>query len=194
MRMAIDYLPVSWNEYHSMARDLAERLLTDNVKVDEIVAISRGGLTLGHILTDLLKVPMSSFTIQSYTDIQKQGDVKITKPLTIPLDGKSVLLVDDVADRGTTLVRAMEYLNMFTPRKITSLTMYYKPHSVYKPDYFAQSTSAWILFPYEPTEMITSIMTNMKKENKTEVEIEKFLEHLHYTKEQIAFVKKFYVK
>jgi hypoxanthine phosphoribosyltransferase len=177
-----------------MARGLAENLLSNGVHIDEIVAISRGGLTLGHILTDLLRVPMSSFTIQSYTDIQKQGDVKITKPLTIPLDGKSVLLVDDVADRGTTLVRAMEYLNMFTPKKITSLTMYYKPHSVYKPDYFAQSTSAWILFPYEPTEMIGNIMTSMKKENKTDTEIEQFLENLHYTKDQISFVKKFYVK
>lgn len=192
--MAIDYLPVTWNEYHSYARGLAEKLLLDGVQVDEIVAISRGGLTLGHILTDLLRVPMSSFTIQSYTDIQKQGEVKITKPLTIPLDGKSVLLVDDVADRGTTLVRAMEYLNMFTPKKITSLTMYYKPHSVYKPDYFAQSTSAWILFPYEPTEMIGNIIAGMKKENASDADIDTFLENLHYTKEQIAFVKKFYVK
>lgn len=192
--MAIDYLPVSWNEYHISARELAQKLLTDNVHVDEIVAISRGGLTLGHLLTDLLRVPMSTFTIQSYTDIQKQGEVRITKPLTVPLDGKQILLVDDVADRGTTLVRALEYLKMFTPKKIYTLTLFYKPHSVYKPDYFSKTTSAWILFPYEPTEMIGNIMTSMKQEKKTDAEIEKFLENLHYTKEQIAYVEKFYVK
>lgn len=192
--MAIDYLPVSWNEYHTSARELAQKLLSDNVHVEEIVAISRGGLTLGHLLTDLLRVPMSTFTIQSYTDIQKQGEVRITKPLTVPLDGKQILLVDDVADRGTTLVRALEYLKMFTPKKIYTLTLFYKPHSVYKPDYFSKTTSAWILFPYEPTEMISNIMISMQQEKKTDAEIEKFLENLHYTKEQIAYVKKFYVK
>jgi hypoxanthine phosphoribosyltransferase len=192
--MPIHYLPVSWNEYHTLARALADKILSDGVRVDEIVAISRGGLTLGHLLTDLLRVPISTFTIQSYTDIQTQGEVKITKPLTVPLDGKNILLVDDVADRGKTLVRALEYLRLFSPQKIYSLTMYYKPHSVYKPDYFAQSTSDWILFPYEPTEMVQSIYNGMKKEQKPEEEIEKFITNLGYSEEEINFVKKHYIK
>lgn len=192
--MAIDYLLPTWDEYHSLTRTLAAKILSDDIQIDEIVAISRGGLTLGHLLTDLLHVPISTFTIQSYTDIQKSGEVKITKPLTIPLDGKTVLLVDDVADRGTTMVRAIEYLKMFTPKKTHTLTLYYKPHSVYKPDYFAQTTSAWICFPYEPTEMVLSIYKNMKKEGKTEKEIDEFLIHLHFTGEQISFVKKYYKK
>src|SRR3989344_3705236 len=177
--MAIDYLPVSWDEYHSLARQLASKLLTDRVPVDEIVAISRGGLTLGHLLTDLLNVPISTFTIQSYTDIQEQGEVKITKPLSMPLDGKHVLLVDDVADRGMTLVRAIEYLKMYTPKKIVTLTMYYKPHS------FAKTTSAWILFPYEPTETAKNIINKMKREGKSEKEIHAFLKKLEYTNEAI---------
>jgi len=192
--MAIDYLPVSWDEYHSLARSLATKILSDKVPVDEVVAISRGGLTLGHLLTDLLNVPISTFTIQSYTDIQEQGEVKITKPLSMPLDGKHVLLVDDVADRGMTLVRAIEYLKMYTPKKIVTLTMYYKPHSIYKPDYFAKTTSAWILFPYEPTETAKNIINKMKREGKSEKEIHAFLKKLEYTNEAISFIKKFYSK
>ncbi|HUD19396.1 MAG TPA: phosphoribosyltransferase [Patescibacteria group bacterium] len=192
--MAIDYLLPSWDEYHSLARKLAAKILSDRIHIDEVVAISRGGLTLGHLLTDLLRVPISTFTIQSYTDIQSQGEVTITKPLATPLDRKIVLLVDDVADRGNTMVRAIEYLKMFTPKKIYTLTLYYKPHSVYKPDYFAKTTSAWISFPYEPSEMILNIFNSMHKEGKSNTEINKFLENLHFTKEQISFVKKFYVK
>jgi uncharacterized protein len=192
--MEIHYLTVSWDEYHTLARKLADTILTDDIHIDEILAISRGGLTLGHLLTDLLRVPISTFTIQSYTDIQMQGEVKITKPLTVPLDGKTVLLVDDVADRGKTMVRALEYLKMFGPKKIYSLTMYYKPHSVFKPDYFASTTSDWILFPYEPTEMVQNIYAGMKKEQKSDDEIVTFLKTLHYTDEQIGFVKKHYIK
>ena len=192
--MAIDYLLPTWDEYHSLARKLAQKIITDKIHIDEIVAISRGGLTLGHLLTDLLRVPISTFTIQSYTDIQESGEVKITKPLATPLDGKTVLLVDDVADRGNTMVRAIEYLKMFTPKKIYTLTLYYKPHSVYKPNYYAQTTSAWISFPYEPTEMVTNLYKSMKKEKKSDSEIEKLLVNLHYSKEQISFVKKNYIK
>jgi uncharacterized protein len=190
--MPIEYLLPTWDEYHSLARKLAQKILIDKICVDEIVAISRGGLTLGHLLTDLLRVPISTFTIQSYTDIQKSGEVKITKPLATPLDGKTVLLVDDVADRGNTMVRAIEYLKMFTPKKIYTLTLFYKPHSIYKPNYFAQTTSAWISFPYEPTETISNLIKHMKKEKKSTGEIKNFLISLHYTKEQIAFTKKFY--
>lgn len=192
--MAIDYLPVSWQEYHGYAQQLAEEILTKAEPVDEIVAISRGGLTLGHLLTDLLRVPISTFTIQSYTDIQTQGKVKITKPLATPIYDKHILLVDDVADTGKTIQRALEYLKTQQPNQVTTVTMYYKPHSTFKPDYFAKTTSAWILFPYEPIEMITNIMKGMKKERKSDTQITKFLQGLKYANDQIAFVKKFYLK
>ena len=192
--MADQYLAVTWNEFHSLSLLLAQKILKSNKPIDEIVAIARGGLSLGLILTDFLQKPISTITIQSYTDIQEQGEVKITKPLSMPLDGKHVLLVDDVADRGMTLVRAIEYLKMYTPKKIVTLTMYYKPHSIYKPDYFAKTTSAWILFPYEPTETAKNIINKMKREGKSEKEIHAFLKKLEYTNEAISFVKKFYSK
>jgi hypoxanthine phosphoribosyltransferase len=192
--MATEYLPVSWDEYHAMARELASKILTDGISIDEVVAISRGGLTLGHLMTDLLTVPISTFTIQSYTNLQVQGEVKITKPLTTPIHDKHILLVDDVSDSGKTILRAMEYLTAQQPKKVTTLTMFYKPHSVYKPDYFAKTTSAWIMFPYEPTETATNVIKSMQKEGKTEAEIQTFLEKHNFHKDQIDFVKKFYVK
>ncbi len=192
--MAISYLPVSWQEYHDYAQKLAEEILTKDGPVDEIVAISRGGLTSGHLLSDLLRVPISTFTIQSYTDIQSQGEVKITAGLQTSIEGKHVLLVDDVSDTGKTLIRALEYLKDFKPKKITTATMFYKPHSVYKPDFYAQQTSKWILFPYEPAEMITLIYNGLRKEGKSEEEIIAFLKRLDYTPDRIGFVKKFHVK
>jgi len=190
--MAIEYLPVAWSQYHTLARQMAGAILSGGIHIDEVVAISRGGLTLGHLLTDLLRVPISTFTIQSYTDIREQGEVKITKPLTTPIYDKHVLLVDDVSDSGKTIQRALEYLKTQQPKNVTTLTMFYKPHSVFKPDYYAQETSAWILFPYEPTEMITNMMKSMKKEGKSEKEIDAFLHSLNYQDDQIAFVKKHY--
>lgn len=191
--MDITYLPVDWTSYHDLARKLAATILSGSLKIDQIVAISRGGLSLGHILSDFLQIPVATFTIQSYTDIQKQGEIKITEPLKSPIRGKHILLCDDVSDSGTTLKRAISYLNRFKPKKITTVAMFIKPRSSYHPDFFAQTTSKWILFPYEPTEMIQAITKSMEKEGKSKADIQKKLMSLGYTTDQIKFVRKYYL-
>lgn len=191
--MAVEFLPVSWNTYHTLTQKLAASLLAQKESPDEIIGISRGGLTLGHLLTDFLRIPISVISIQSYTDIETQGEVKITTPLVQSIEGKHVLLVDDVADSGKTLVRATEYLREMGAKKITTVTMFYKPRSVFRPDYFAKETKKWILFPYEPTEMILLISKQMEDEGKSKLEIQNFLKTLEYSEEQIKFVRKHYL-
>jgi hypoxanthine phosphoribosyltransferase len=191
--MDIQYLPVDWTTYHDLTRKLAAAILSSPLKIDQIVAISRGGLSLGHILSDFLQIPVSTFTIQSYCDIQNQGEIKIIEPLKSPIRGKHILLADDVADSGTTLKRALSYCNRFKPKKITTVTMFFKPRSVYRPDFFAKETSKWILFPYEPTEMILAITKSMEKDRKSKAEIQRKLTSLGYTPDQIRFVRKYYL-
>jgi hypoxanthine phosphoribosyltransferase len=191
--MDIQYLPVDWTTYHDLARKLSATILSHASKIDQIVAISRGGLSLGHIFSDFLRVPVCTFTIQSYADIQNQGEIKIIEPLKSPIRGKHILLTDDVADSGTTLKRALSYLHRFKPKKITTVTMFFKPRSIYRPDFFAKTTSKWILFPYEPTEMILSITKSMDKKGKSKTDIQKKLTSLGYTTDQIKFVRKYYL-
>ncbi len=192
--METRYLSVSWEQYHSFAQSLAATILSRHNDLDQIVAISRGGLTLGHLLSDLLRIPISTITIQSYIDIQTHGEAKITSKLTTPIKNKKVLLVDDVSDSGKTLKRAVSYLRHFGPRKILTVSLFYKPHSVYKPDYFARQTTKWILFPYEPAEMILLISKSLSKEGKTKAEIQKFLESLGYSDNQIKFVRRYHLQ
>lgn len=161
---------------------------------DEIVAIARGGLTLGHLFSDYLRIPISSITIQSYTDIQEQGLVKITAGLSKIIKDKKILLVDDIADTGRTLIRATSYLKEFDPSSITTATMFYKPHCTIVPDYFAQQTDKWILLPFEVTEWIYTFTTKMEKEGKSKREIQQFLNGLGYTEDQIKFVRKHHLK
>lgn len=189
--MKTQYLSISWQQYHILARKMAAAML-DHEKnpFDEIVAIARGGLTLGHLFSDYLQIPISSITIQSYTDIEKQGEVNITAGLSKIIKGKKILLVDDIADTGKTLIRATEYLTDFHPSSITTATMFYKPHCSVMPDYFAQQTDKWILLPFEVTEWIYTFTTKMTKEGKSKREIQTFLENLGFTKDQILFVRR----
>lgn len=181
--MNVQYLPLFWNEYILLAQKLAAAILETKKPFDEIVAIARGGLTLGHLLSDHLRIPVCSITIQSYTDIQKQGELKITAGLGKHIKGLRILLVDDIADRGKSLKRATSYLRRFRPTSITSVTMFYKPHSIVRPDYFVKETSRWVIFPTEITETITLLRNKHSKEE---------LIGLGFTPEQIAFANKYY--
>lgn len=191
--MEIVYLPVSWSDYHTLVSQIAKSILSQKNLPEEIVAISRGGLTLGHLLTDFLRIPISTITIQSYTDIQTQGELRITSKLPTPIRGKRILLVDDVADSGKTLVRAIRYLKKLGPSEITTATLFFKKRSIYRPDIFAAETDKWILFPYEPTEMIMLLTAKLAKEGKNKNQIQAFLENLNYTPSDIAFVRKYYL-
>ncbi|MBI4062326.1 hypothetical protein HY410_00220 [Candidatus Gottesmanbacteria bacterium] len=192
--MGLQYLPIPWQEYHTIARKLAATILSDTHRYDEIVAISRGGLTLGHLLSDFLRIPISTIIIQSYTDIQKRGEVTITGKLQRSIRGSHILLVDDVSDTGMTYKRATRYLRRCGPKSITTVAMFYKPHSQFRPDFFARQTKKWILFPYEPTEMILLLTRQMQNEGKSKAQIQKFLESLGFTDNQIAFVRKYHIK
>ena len=191
--MAIHYLPISWKTYHEDAQKLAATILDHSSSIDQIVAISRGGLTLGHLLSDFLRIPISTITIQSYSDIQTSGEVSLTARLQHSIKRKHILLVDDVSDSGKTLKRAVKYLNRAGAAKVTTVTMFYKPRSIYRPDYFAKRTTRWILFPYEPTEMITLITKQLENEGSSKASIQNFLENLSYTDEQISFVRRHYL-
>mgnify|MGYP001568729843 FL=1 len=190
--METQYLSVTWNEYHSLSLLLAEKILFIKTPLDEIVAIARGGLSLGLILTDFLQKPISTITIQSYTDIKKQGLVQITSKLGKPIRDKNILLVDDIADSGKTFARAISYLGTFRPKSITTASLFYKPHSTYKPDFFAKETARWILLPHEVTEWIKTFTEKMQSEGKSKTDIQNFLASLSYTESEIDFVRKYY--
>lgn len=67
---------------------------------------------------------------------------------SLPLiDKRNVLVVDDVADTGQTLT------DMFIHHGIdfATATIYYKPSSVIKPDYYSEETDKWVVFPWERT-------------------------------------------
>lgn len=192
--MVTRYLPISWKEYHILARKLAASILDQSGHFDQIVAISRGGLTLGHVLTDFLRIPIATITIQSYSDIQTQGAVQLTAKLPTPIKGKRILLVDDVADSGKTLKRAVSYLRRLGPANITTVTMFYKSRSVFRPDFFGAITNKWILFPYEPIEMILLLTHQLENEGKTKAHIQVFLEKLGFADAEIAFARKHHLR
>lgn len=190
--MSIKYLPLNWISYYSLVEKLAFKILDKKVSVNKIVGISRCGLTLGHLLSDFLQIPVTTLPIQSYVGIQARRKPKLLGRLSMSIKNKKVLLVDGISDSGNTLLEAIKYLKREKPQAITTATLFYKPHSIFKPDFFVQETTDWILFPYEATEWILTFSKKMLQEGKTKKEIQAFLSGLGYTKRQISNVYKYF--
>lgn len=133
------------------ARELATTIANDGFRPDAIVGIARGGLTLSGALGYALGVKMlGSLNVEFYTDVEETLDAPIVLPPTLDqesLKGKSILLVDDVADSGRTLKLVVELLER-GGSEVRSVCLYRKPRTIIEPTYVWRSTDKWIMFPW----------------------------------------------
>ncbi|MHC1605010.1 MAG: phosphoribosyltransferase [Candidatus Methanofastidiosia archaeon] len=120
-------------------------------KPDIIVGVARGGLIpavrLSHITEDTL---MRVVDVKFYTDIEKRDENPIiTVPLTENVKNLNVLIVDDVADTGKTLLEVKKHVLEKGAKNVRISVIAKKPKSIITPDYYIFETDKWIIFPWE---------------------------------------------
>lgn len=63
----------------------------------------------------------------SYEGTESTGNVKINKDIKNSIEGKDVIIVEDIIDTGRTLTYVLEYLKQKNPNSIKIATMLSKP-------------------------------------------------------------------
>jgi len=171
------YEAPSWEYIHELCINLAEQVSSSKYDPDLIIAISRGGWIPGRLLSDLMgKIDIATIKVEHYVDFYKTRDrPEITQPLPIEVKGKKILLVDDLADSGSSLQVVMDHLKEQGAKDVKVCAIYFKPWSVVMPDFYARETDAWICFPHEAYESIAKIYARLRDEGKGDAEIEKKL-------------------
>lgn len=151
---------VSWREVEEGCVLIAENILREGVEIDTIIGILRGGWVPAQLLSDYLGVrSVGTLEIKFYKSVGETSEKPVvTQPLIVGIRDKNVLLVDDVSDTGKTLNVAVNFLSLYGPRKVYTATLYFKPWSMYKPDYYAYETDAWIIFPWDKAETIEELV------------------------------------
>jgi hypoxanthine phosphoribosyltransferase len=155
-----------------MLLNQSEKIHKNHYQPDIIIGIAQGGTIPTRILTDLihLKKPQTTTTtiieIKLYTNIVQTNKHPIIKQhLTIPINGKKILIVDDISDTGQTLQLAKQYLTEKGATETKTATLYTKTTTQTPPDYAEKTTDHWIVFPWEINETIQNILQK-HKENK----------------------------
>ena len=140
---------ISWSEYGNLAEALAEKVRANRKHYDLVVGIARGGIPVAMVVSDHLDVKIDFINVKSYNDIGKRTVPRILSTLTEAVDGKEVLLVDDLVDQGDTMAFLPKYLRDQKPKSLETAVMFKKPWSKTEPDYYLESVSEWIVFPFE---------------------------------------------
>ena len=162
------YVAPSWDRIYEMLVDMALRIRKSGFNPELIVGVSRGGWAPGRILSDLLEnTHTANLKIEFYVGIGKTASEPIvTQPISEDVAGKRVLVVDDVSDTGRSLKVAMAHMLERGATGVRTVTVYFKPHSTFKPDFFADATSDWIIFPWERLEATRLLIKEAKAEGR----------------------------
>ena len=95
-----------------------------------LICILKGGVFFTCELAKRLTIPVSLdfMSVSSYgSDTKSSGVVKIIKDLDEPLEGKNVIIVEDIIDSGRTLAYRIEVLKQRNPKNIELCTLLDKP-------------------------------------------------------------------
>lgn len=177
MTLDVQYEVPTWNQIYEMLLSQAQKVQTAPFTPDIIVGISRGGLIPARIHADLLETPeLTTIQVQFYIDILKtKRKPSLKQALTTQIQGKKVLLVDDIADTGRSLEFATNYLQSQAPAETKTATLYHKPRSITKPDFYEKETANWIIFPWDTKEMLRKILQKQSGKRHANQEIAKLI-------------------
>ncbi len=163
----------SWDDVYKMCLRLADEVRRSKFAPDIIVGVARGGWIPARLMSDFLQNSnVANVRVEFYEDVGKtRKKPSITQPVSTPVKGRKVLVVDDVSDTGESLKLVCEDLKERGASEVKLATMHYKPWSVKKPDFYIKETEAWIVYPHELFEFTKSMVKKFRGEGKSTDEL-----------------------
>ena len=136
----------SYDEFAVDAKRMAKQI-KDEFDPEVILAVARGGLTLGHSLAVALE-NRNLFTLNSihYEDTNKLDTIQI---FNVPDLSKytKILLVDDIIDSGESMVEIKrELLKRYPNLDIKIATVFYKEKALLLPEFKVKEAHDWVEF------------------------------------------------
>ena len=136
----------SYDEFAVDVKKMAKEI-KDEFNPEVILAVARGGLTLGHSLAGALE-NRNLFTLNSihYEDTNKLDTINIFNVPDLSAY-KKILLVDDIIDSGESMVEIKrELLKRYPNLEIKIATVFYKQKALLLPEYKVKEAHDWVEF------------------------------------------------
>ena len=112
---------ISQEEIQKRLYELAEQLDKDYEGKEIIVlCVMRGGVFFTVDLTLKMKTKMKYefLTISSYEGMESTGQIRLVQDLRESIEGKDVLILEDIVDTGRSMAYLLEYLKSKKPNSL----------------------------------------------------------------------------
>lgn len=156
--MGKGHLYCDWAEYHRLIERLALQIHDSGWQFDAVIALARGGLRVGDVLSRIFNKPLGVLTTSSYRttgNVVGQGELKIGSAISAAEDVTQgrILLADDLVDSGVTLRKLLPVLQSRYPgmTELRTAVIWQKSISTFAPDFCVvrMPDSPWIHQPFE---------------------------------------------
>jgi hypothetical protein len=128
-------------------------MVQDGYRPQALVGLLRGGVIPARIFSDCFDILLdfSALDVKLYTGINERMDEAVVGPFMGDVQGKSILVIDDIWDSGKTMEAVLEHL---CNEDVKTATLVWKDTAPRQPDYFDRvaKDGEWIVFPWETYE------------------------------------------
>ena len=142
---------LSWRQVEQLSKKLAKNVRASGFKPQYLVGITVSGLFPVALVAKAFDTKdVAIVSARSYSE-RRQGKLKVTALPNIRLRGKRVLLVDEIADRGTTLKHISKILkNRYKVGEVrTAVLVVNKKNCETSPDFYMLEVDRWVVFPWD---------------------------------------------
>lgn len=138
----------SYTHFKKDINKLLQQLRSSEFEV--ILGVARGGLCMAHCIAEGLNVrEVQTIRTELYDGSTKRKEISLFANCDFK-EKQKVLVVDDIADSGETLLAVMSYLQEKFPKtEFYSATLFYKQSSIYEPHFWIKEADVWIDFFWE---------------------------------------------
>jgi len=123
---------VALKKLKRIALEVAERNF--NEKELLLIGIKENGIVIAQIISKLMKAVFTGSITVVALSMNKKKPTTITIDKDIDVDGKTILLIDDVANSGRTMLYALKPLLEKHPKKIQTLALVERTHKTFPVD------------------------------------------------------------
>ncbi|WP_232687429.1 phosphoribosyltransferase [Halobacterium zhouii] len=178
----------NWEYIYGLCRDVSDQVKASEFEPDVVVALARGGWFAGRCLCDFLGLDdLTSLKMEHYVGTaQKSGDPEVRYPMPEgSVEGKDVLIIDDIADTGGSIERAHEYVTDRDANDVRTATLQLLQTSEFDPEYVGEQLEqwAWVVYPWnfieDMVDLVSGVMETDGDGPYTEAELRHLLAEYH---------------
>jgi len=156
----------NWDYIYRLCRDVSDQVKRSTFEPDVVVALARGGWFPGRCLCDFLGMnDLTSLKMEHYVGTaQQSGEPEVRYPMPEgSVEGKRVLVIDDIADTGGSIERAHEYVTDRAAKDVRTATLQLLDTSEFEPDFVGERLDrwAWIVYPWNFIEDVIDLVSGV---------------------------------